>query len=204
MSTTAGKKILQQDSEHSKMGERPFAPLIPLEQVLTEFHEFNSSHSSVILGTVNKDGNADASYAPVLQKDHQYYVYISELAVHTPNLLNHLNVSLLFIEPEDKARNLFKRKRSSIRAEAETISRDSTEFANIMDDYTKAFGKIMRNLSQSKDFHLFKLTPKHATFVRGFGQAYNIVGERLDEILHMGDRGHGKAKLKDDGSKIEH
>ncbi len=191
------RKVIMSDKD---LLNHPFAPLIPEEQVLQEFHEFNRSHSSVVLGTVNKDGNADTSYAPVLQKEDHFYIYISELAVHTPNLLNHLNLSLMFIEPEDKARNLFKRKRSTIRARAETIARDSDKFNEIMKDYAQTFGKIMRNLSVSKDFHLFKLIPEKATFVRGFGQAYKISGEKLDKIAHMGDRGHGKAKLNDDGT----
>lgn len=187
-------------SEH-KRAEMPFTPPVDLNMVLAEFHEFNRSHDSVVLGTVNRDGNADTSYAPVLHKDNQFYIYISELAAHTPNLLNHLNASLLFIEPEDKATNLFKRKRSTIRAQAETIARDSEEFKQVMNDYLENFGKIMRNLSESKDFHLFKLTPQHATYVRGFAQAYLITGENLDEIMHMGDRGHGKATLNDDGTQ---
>ncbi len=184
-----------------KQLETPFIPLISEEKVLKEFHEFNRSHSSVVLGTVNKDGNADTSYAPVLQKDNLFYVYISELAVHTPNLLNHLNVSLLFIEPEEKARNLFKRKRSTIRAAAKVIVRDSDKFNEIMVDYAENFGKIMRNLSVSKDFHLFELTPEKATFVRGFGMAYKINGAELDQIQHLGDRGHGQSKLNDDGTE---
>lgn len=182
---------------------RPFVPLVPLEKVLGEFHEFNRSHDSVVLGTVNKEGNADTSYAPVLHKNNEFYVYISELAVHTPNMFNHLNASLLFIEPEDKATNLFKRKRSTIRVSAKNIKRDTAEFNSIMDDYADNFGKIMRNLSQSKDFHLFQLQPQGATYVRGFGQAYRISGSNLDQIQHMGDRGHGQSKLNDDGSEKE-
>lgn len=178
---------------------RPIAPTMTNEEVLKEFHEFNKTHSSVVLGTVNHEGNADSSYAPCLQKDGHYYVYLSELAHHTPNMLNHLNASLLFIEPEDKARNLFKRKRSTIRVEAEVVERGSDKFNAIMDDYADEFGGIMRNLSEALDFHLFRLNPKHATYVRGFGQAYNIVGEKLDEIKHLRDRGHGKSTLKGHG-----
>jgi len=189
-------------SEHHKM-DKPFAPLVPLEKVLAEFHEFNKSHHSVILGTVNGNGDADTSYAPVLQKDGKFYVYISELAAHTPNLLNHLNASLLFIEPEDKATNLFKRQRSTIRVLAEPIARGSDKFEAIMDDYAETFGKIMRNLSQSKDFHLLEMTPQHATYVRGFAQAYRVLGQNLDQIEHIGDRGHGQAKLNDDGTEKE-
>lgn len=180
----------------------PFIPLKPLEEVLEEFHEFNKSHKSVVLGTVNKEGFAETSYAPCLQKDNKFYIYISELAVHTPNIMNTLKASLLYIAPEDKAgQNLFKRQRSTIKVNASAIERGTEQFDAIMDNYAENFGKIMRNLSQSKDFHLFELTPEGGNYVRGFGQAYRINGEKLDQISHMGDRGHGKSKLNTDGTE---
>ena len=193
-------EVLEQRRQARKDGTaKGMIAMIPDEEVLSEFKAFNKTHSSVILGTVNKDGNADTSYAPCLQKEDCFYVYISELAVHTANLFNHLNASLLFIEPEDKATNLFKRKRSTIRVEAETVKRGSTKFIEIMDDYMENFGGIMRNLRESQDFHLFRLTPQSGTYVRGFGQAYHIIGNKLDEIKHMRDRGHGSSKMKGHG-----
>jgi len=182
--------------------KKPFKPSIPLETVLEEFHAFNQSFDSVILGTVNEEGNADTSYAPLLRKDGKLYIYISELAVHTANLLRHPNANMMFIEPEDKARNLFKRQRSTIRVEAITVSRDSENWFEIMDCYSEAFGVITRNLRKAKDFHLFELIPQHATYVRGFAQAYSINGKNLDQIIHKADRGHGKAKLDDEGNSL--
>lgn len=177
--------------------KKTFKPSVSSEKVLKEFHDFNQSFDSVILGTVNVDGNADTSYAPLLRHNGGLYIYISELAVHTVNLLTHLNASLMFIEPEDKARNLFKRKRSTIRVKAKSIARDSQEWLSIMESYCKNFGTITRNLYKAKDFHLFELLPQNATYVRGFAQAYNIQGKKLDKITHKADRGHGEAKLND-------
>lgn len=182
--------------------KKPFKPSVSPEKVLKEFHEFNLSFNSVILGTVNEEGQADTSYTPILRIDGQLYIYISELAVHTANLLNSLNASLMFIEPEDSARNLFKRQRSTIRVDARTIARGSEEWEVIMDSYSKEFGTITRNLYKAKDFHLFELIPQHATYVRGFAQAYNISGKRLDQIKHKADRGHGKALLDDRGKAV--
>ncbi len=198
---SAKSDVIEQRRKERKEGSMTHAmpPKKSDEELLKEFHDFNKSHSSVVLGTVNASGDADATYAPCLQKNDYFHVYISELAVHTNNLLNHLNASLLFIEPEDKATNLFKRKRSSIRVNAEVIVRDSEEFNALMDDYAEEFGGIMRSLRDSQDFHLFKLKPQHATYVRGFGQAFNVGGTKLDEIKHMRDRGHGKSKLSGHG-----
>ena len=195
----------QQKNANEQLPEgmkKPFKPSVSNEKVLKEFHTFNQSFDSVILGTVNKEGDADTSYAPLLRIDGRLYIYISELAVHTANLLNHLNASLMFIEAEDSARNLFKRQRSTIRVDARTIARDSEEWQTIMNDYSKAFGTITRNLYKAKDFHLFELIPQHATYVRGFAQAYNIYGEKLDKIAHKADRGHGEAKLDDHGESV--
>lgn len=193
-------EVLEQRRQDRKEGTRGgMTPRLSNEEVLAEFKKFNASHSSVVLGTVNSDGDADTTYAPCLQKDGLYYVYISELAVHTKNLFNHMNASLLYIEPEDKAKNLFKRRRTTIRVEASTVERGSDKFIGIMDDYLENFGGIMKNLRDSLDFHLFELSPKKATYVRGFGQAYNIVGAKLDEVKHMGDRGHGQSKMSGHG-----
>jgi putative heme iron utilization protein len=182
--------------------KKPFKLSVSPDKVLKEFHEFNQSFDSVILGTVNKEGNADTSYAPLLRNNGRLYIYISELAVHTVNLLTHLNASLMFIEPEDKARNLFKRKRSTIRVKAISIARDSKDWLAIMESYSKTFGTITRNLYKAKDFHLFELLPQNATYVRGFAQAYTIHGVKLDQITHKADRGHGEAKLDDEGQTL--
>jgi putative heme iron utilization protein len=195
----------QQNNSNEQLPEgmkKPFKPSVSNEKVLKEFHEFNQSFDSVILGTVNKEGQADTSYAPLLRTDGRLYIYISELAVHTANLLHQHNASLMFIEPEDSARNLFKRQRSTIRVDARTIARGCEEWVAIMDSYSKAFGTITRNLYKAKDFHLFELQPQHATYVRGFAQAYNIYGEKLDQITHKADRGHGEALLDDHGEAV--
>jgi putative heme iron utilization protein len=144
-----------------------------LDAVLAEFHQFNRLFNSVILGTVNASGDADTSYAPTLQQAGRFYVYVSELAAHTRNMLEHPRVSLLFIEPETPA-NLFRRRRSSIRAQARRIDRDTLEWVALLDAYEAELGKMMRTLRELKDFHLFELTPIEASFVRGFGQAYKI------------------------------
>ncbi len=174
----------------------PFlAPLMPIEEVLAEFHAFNRSFNSAMIASLNEDGHPDATYAPTLQHEGKFYLYISELAAHTKNLLNHPMMSLIFIEPETEA-NLFRRQRSMIRCDAKAIVREEAQWSLMLDIYEENFGKMMRNLRELKDFHLFELTPVKATYVRGFAQAYHINGSQLNEINHIRDRGHGKSSLK--------
>lgn len=170
------------------------SPPLSLEEVLAQFHAFNAGFKSVVLATVNADGHADASYAPTLQDGGKYYVFVSELAAHTRNLLQAECVSLLFIEPETEV-NLFRRQRSMIRASVRWIGREEAEWSPLLDRYEQVLGKMMRQLRGLADFHLFELTPIEATYVRGFGQAYKIAGEQLGHIDHLRDRGHGQSTL---------
>jgi putative heme iron utilization protein len=154
---------------------------LSIEAVIAEFHAFNARFNSVMLATVSADGFADASYAPTIQYQGKFHLYISELARHTQNLFNQPVVSLLFMEPENEA-NVFRRQRSMIRCEARVISRDTTQWAIILDKYEEKLGKMMRHLRDMKDFHLFELTPVNATYVRGFAQAYQLSGDQLQGI----------------------
>lgn len=59
------------------------SPQLTAEAALAEFHAFNQQFNSVMLATVNAEGFADASYAPTLQLNGRFYIYISALAAHT-------------------------------------------------------------------------------------------------------------------------
>lgn len=83
-----------------------------------------------------------------------------------------------------------------IRCDAKAIAREEAQWGLMLDMYEESLGKMMRNLRELKDFHLFELTPVKATYVRGFAQAYHINGSQLNEINHIRDRGHGKSSLK--------
>ncbi len=154
------------------------APKLTAEEALSEFHAFNQSFNSVMLATTNADGFADASYAPTLQLNGRFYIYISALAAHTQNIMQTPNLSLLFIEPEMPA-NLFRRQRSMIRCRAELIARETQAWVQFMDAFEQKLGKMMRTLRALTDFHLFELTPMQATYVRGFAQTYHFSAEQL-------------------------
>ncbi|MBD3766449.1 MAG: pyridoxamine 5'-phosphate oxidase family protein [Gammaproteobacteria bacterium] len=153
-------------------------PKLTTEQALAEFHAFNQQFNSVILATVNAEGFADASYAPTLQLNGCFYIYISALAAHTQNILHKPAASLLFIEPETPA-NLFRRQRSMIRCCAKPIARETQAWAQLIDRFEQLLGKMMRTLRELTDFQLIELTPKQATYVRGFAQTYHFSEEDL-------------------------
>lgn len=154
------------------------SPKLSQEDALAEFHSFNQGFNSVMLATVNAEGFADASYAPTLQLNGRFYIYISALAAHTQNIMQTPSLSVLFIEPETPA-NLFRRQRSMIRCRAEPIARETQAWAQLMDRFEQVLGKMMRTLRELTDFQLIELTPKQATYVRGFAQTYHFSEEDL-------------------------
>lgn len=168
---------------------------LPLNSIAKDFFAFLSLHKTVVLGTLNKAMEAEASYAPVLQNNGRFYIYISELAKHSHNLLENKQLTLLFIQDEQDADNIFARKRATIKAHARHIDRDTVEWNALMDDYCQYFGDTAKMLRGLSDFHLFELSPTKASFVRGFAQAYELEGDLFNDVRHMNDRAHGKSTL---------
>jgi len=161
-----------------------------LTEILREARQFHEAYDSLLMATARQNEPV-ATYAPYVRDDHsRFYVYVSELSAHTRNLMNNPRASLLFIEDESRAQHLFGRKRVTYTCQAEPVSRDSEEFASIMDRFKDKHGKFMDMLRELRDFHLIRLIPEHANYVRGFAQAYELYGEGLNEIRHVNDKGH--------------
>lgn len=169
---------------------------IDIDEYKSQFIDFVDEYNSVQMATVDKDGMPEASYAPFVKLDNEYYVYLSELSKHTGNLIDNGKVSLLIIENEQDAKHLFARKRVTYRASSMEIGRGSDEFASIMKNFEDKFGKFMLMLSNLKDFHLFKIRPDKGNFVAGFARAFYLEGENLDQLRHVNDVGHAAADKK--------
>ena len=141
-----------------------------------------NSLQSVQLATLNAEQHPEISYTPVLRFEGRYYIFISELASHTQNILLQPKLSLLFIEDERSAKNIFARKRLSLNVLASECEQGNEQWELILDEFEKRQGKTVSLLKQLPDFHLFKLTPESGTFVQGFGQAFELSGENLHII----------------------
>lgn len=156
-----------------------------LAGIQQEFREFIAAFASAQLATVNAERWPEASYAPLLQHEQKFYIYVSELAAHTQNLLARPQASLLFIEDERQARNVFARQRAVLQVSATEISRDSGHWQQILQRMEDRFGSTMELLRSLPDFHLFALTPQSGSYVKGFGKAYRLQGEDLAQITHQ-------------------
>lgn len=142
-----------------------------------DIKEFIASCGSINIASINKDGNVIISYAPFIESDGSYYIYISEVADHFASIsANPSNIEIMFIQDESKASSVILRIRLKYRAKATFIKRDSEEFNVALDAFeNKNSGaggiNMIRNMA---DFHLVKLDFYEGRFVKGFGQAYDI------------------------------
>ena len=149
------------------------------------YQQLLTDQQSLILATINEDGMPLASYTPyIVDEQKQFYIFISQLAAHTTNLQRSGQASLLLIEDETAVPQIFARRRLTFQCLANPIARETDEWNEILDQYQARFGDIVKMLRSLSDFHLFRLTPTAGLLVIGFGQAYELSGERLDIITH--------------------
>lgn len=114
--------------------------------------------------------------------DTDYLILVSELALHTRNLLVRPNLDIMLIQDESAASQLFARNRLTLSCEASEITAQHSEYTSLLDKFQKRHGKTVQLLRQLPDFHLLRLTPRAGRFVMGFGQAYELGGEKLDQF----------------------
>ena len=133
---------------------------------------------SLVAGSLNGATAADAwpdvSYAPFIWREGVFYVFISELAAHTRNLMASENTSVMFIEDEAGNRNPFARRRASFVCRALEVPRDALAFEPVLADLEDVFGATVGVLKGLSDFRLFALQPVSGRYVVGFGKAYDI------------------------------
>lgn len=145
-----------------------------------------NSFKTLLMSTVSAEGIPDASYSPFVRlKDECFYIYVSGLSRHTTNLDTTGVASLLFVEDERDAKQLFARRRLSFDCRVEAIPRDSATWDDVMANFSSKFGEVINLIRPLADFKLFRLTPESGVYVRGFGQAYRFTGTTLENFKHI-------------------
>ncbi|MFA5985137.1 MAG: pyridoxamine 5'-phosphate oxidase family protein [Methylococcaceae bacterium] len=134
-----------------------------------------ANQQTLLLSTASLSGEPDLSYAPfVRDPSGNFYIFISELALHTRNLQANPKASVMFISPESKSPNLFARERVIYTCSAQQIARNEPRYNTQLLALQEHFGSIITMLSSLSDFHLFTLCPANGRYIAGFGQAYDI------------------------------
>ena len=153
---------------------------------------FIAPFQSVVIGTSDADGFPFSSYAPFVYHDHCYYIFISDIAVHSQNLRREERASLLFIEDEAAAANIFARKRITLQCSSAVVPRDDLTFTTVMTHFSQKFGEEMiAMLMKMQDFNLYALTALKGEATFGFGEAYRVGGDTMESLMpRHGGSGH--------------
>ncbi|MEY3758525.1 MAG: hypothetical protein RIR39_16 [Pseudomonadota bacterium] len=146
-----------------------------LEDLSQRYHKLLASQQTLLLSTASITGVPDASYAPFVRDNTGvFYIFVSEMACHTANLLNNPLVSILFIRQEAEANNLFARERAVLNCRVQEIVRDDAGYTERLHDLQDKFGEVVGVLRALPDFHLLALHPESGRYVMGFGRAFSV------------------------------
>jgi putative heme iron utilization protein len=157
-----------------------------LDNAQHEFLALRDSSKAALLATLTDDQMPFASYAPLVWVGDYCYLYLSDLSGHTRNLKRCPTISLLLIEDEDRVVNAFARRRITFAASVVVVEREDPLFAQVLAEFHHCFGKVMKMIEPLPDFHLFRVQLQTGRFVRGFGQAFELSGDHLDRLTHIG------------------
>lgn len=158
-----------------------------------EVQEFRDSRQTLQLATIGENGIPNATYAPFAFDRQGYYILVSDIAAHGKNLKTNRNVSILLVEDESEAKQIYARKRLTFDTQAELVEKHSEQWQQGVGALKQRFGEIIDNLSQLGDFNLYRLNPKSGRYVKGFGQAFEISGNDLLDFVHLTE-GHVKGE----------
>jgi putative heme iron utilization protein len=165
---------------HTEKKIKPVAPKV---------QELINASKSIILATVDAEGNPNSSYAPFVQVEHTFYILVSFMAKHTKNLADGRKTSIMFIEDESATKQIYARERLTIEAGASQIERDSEVWNTVVAQLKETHGKVVDVISEMGDFILISLQPVKGSYVNGFGSAY-FVDANLEIVEHRNDVNH--------------
>ena len=107
-----------------------------------------------------------------------FYVHVSRLAWHTQDMQQDARVALSIAETDDRRADPFTLMRVTIRGEAAQLRNEGPEFARLKQAWLERFPEQAINF-QLADFSFWKITPRDARFVAGFGAIHNISAAEL-------------------------
>ena len=146
---------------------------------------FFKSRKSIILSTLDAKGTLETSVAPFVYKDDKLYIFVSELAKHTQNILGLIEgnesskalntpglVSAILLADEAQTEQLFARERMTLQLSAKEVLANDKAYSDLLTEFANQFGEVVSVLRGLSDFHLFEFTIRKGGYVKGFGQAF--------------------------------
>ena len=158
-----------------------------INEIQIQLNNFTQDFSSLVISSLTNKNLPYTSYAPYIKYNNEFYFIISKIAKHYENLSTQPIASIMFIEDESKASNIFFRKRLTYAISATLEIQDEA----VKNEFVKEFGDMV-NMLFKMDFLIVKCNLVNGLIVVGPGQAYDI-----DESQHIigqvrNPKGHGK------------
>jgi len=148
---------------------------ISQQEHIRNYQQLILSQQTLILSTVTEQGKPESSYAPYVRDEQGvFYIYVSELAPHTQNMLKTATASILFIQPEKECKNLFARERVVFDCSISEVQKQDECYYKQMLIMKEKLGETVELLQSLPDFHLLALTPINGKYIAGFGKAFSI------------------------------
>ncbi len=110
-----------------------------------------------------------------------YAIHISQLALHTQNIMNDPRVSLMICETVRKGVNPQTLARISITGKAMLLSPMSTKYAAAKESYLEKYPFAKMNF-QLGDFFMYGIKLETARYVAGFGKAFSLTPAEMKRI----------------------
>ena len=150
------------------------------------FLKLKEGVKTLVLSTLTEEAKPNVSYAPFVEDSHgNFYLFLSQIAAHTQDLLSHPTTSVMLIEDEQDSCQIFARQRISYQCQVDVVFPDDPDYETMLNLLQLRFGNIIELLTSLPDFILFKLHPYHGEYVMGFGKAYHLEGDDLTELVHI-------------------
>ena len=110
-----------------------------------------------------------------------FYVHVSRLAWHTQDMLQDGRVALSVAESDDRRTDPFTLMRVTVRGEALNLPNGEGPFSRLKKAWLERFPAQAINFELT-DFSFWKIAPRDARFVAGFGAIHNISAQELARI----------------------
>ncbi len=107
-----------------------------------------------------------------------FHVHVSKLAWHTQDMIADARVSLSIAATDDGTRNPQVLERVTLRGEAAALPNDSADHARLKEAWLARFPDSAINFELA-DFSFFRIQPRDARFVAGFGRIHNLSAAAL-------------------------
>jgi putative heme iron utilization protein len=113
-----------------------------------------------------------------------FYIHASRLAQHTQDMLKDPRVSLMIAETDTGTQDPQTLARVSIRGETIAIPPTAADYEKTKSIYLQKFPAAAFNFTLG-DFSIYKIEPRTARFVAGFGKIFNLTLDDFKQIAEI-------------------